>query len=91
MSHIFISYSREDLGFASKIVKVLADNQLDTWVDWKSIPKGENWEQEIFRGIEEADAFLFLISQRSITRRCANKEITHAVQNGKRISPICSA
>ena len=59
MSHIFISYSRKDLDFAQKIVDALAANDLDTWIDWKSIPKGEDWEQEIYRGIEEADAFLF--------------------------------
>ena len=62
MSHIFISYSRKDIDFAQKIVDTLAANNLDTWIDWKSIPKGEDWEQEIYRGIEEADAFLFLIT-----------------------------
>ena len=88
MSHIFISYSRSDLAFASRIVQALADNNLDTWIDWKSIPKGEDWEQEIYRGIEEADAFLFLISPDSVASEPCNKEIAHAVKNGKRILPI---
>jgi len=88
MSHIFISYSRRDLDFAQRIVTTLADNNLDTWIDWKSIPKGEDWEQEIYRGIEEADAFLFLISPDSVTSEMCNKEIAHAVKNGKRILPI---
>ena len=64
MSHIFISYSRKDVDFAQKIVDALADNKLDTWIDWKSIPKGEDWEQEIYHGIEEADAFLILDQSR---------------------------
>ena len=88
MSHIFISYSRRDIDFAQKIVDALADNNLDTWIDWKSIPKGEDWEQEIYRGIEEADAFLFLISPDSVASQMCNKEIAHAVKNGKRILPI---
>ncbi len=88
MSHIFISYSRKDLDFAQKIVDALAENDLDTWIDWKSIPKGEDWEQEIYRGIEEADAFLFLVSPDSVTSEMCNKEIAHAVANGKRILPI---
>src|SRR6266487_5458723 len=88
MSHIFISYSRKDFDFAKKIVDALATNNLDTWIDWKSIPKGEDWEQEIYRGIEEADAFLFLISSDSVISQMCNKEIAHAVQNGKRILPI---
>jgi|GEM_PF-2746661 len=88
MSHIFISYSRKDFGLAGKIVQTLAENNLDTWIDWKSIPKGEDWEQEIYRGIEKADAFLFLISPDSVRSDMCNKEIVHAVQNGKRILPI---
>ena len=88
MSHIFISYSRKDLTFAQKIVDALATNDLDTWIDWKSIPKGEDWEQEIYRGIEEADAFLFLISLDSVTSEPRNREIAHAIKNGKRILPI---
>jgi len=85
MSYIFISYSRKDIEFALKIVDALAANDLDTWIDWKSIPKGEEWEQEIYRGIESADAFLFLISSDSVVSEMCNKEIAHAVANGKRI------
>ena len=88
MSHIFISYSRKDVDFASNIVQALAERGLDTWIDWKSIPKGEYWEQEIYLGIEQADAFLFLISPDSVRSQMCNKEIVHAVENSKRILPI---
>jgi hypothetical protein len=81
MSHIFISYSRKDIDFAQKIVDALVANNLDTWIDWKSIPKGEDWEQEIYRSIEEADAFLFLISPDSVSSQMCNQEIVHAVKN----------
>jgi WD40 repeat protein len=88
MSHIFISYSRRDLDIAGRIVQALAESKLDVWVDWQSIPKGEDWEQEIQRGIEGADAFLFLISPDSVASPMCNREIAHAVRNGKRILPI---
>src|SRR6266496_6328449 len=92
MSHIFVSYSRKDINFAGKIVQALADGdpdkKLDTWIDWKSIPKGEDWEQEIYRGIEEADAFLFLISPDSVHSEMCTKEWAHALKNNKRIIPI---
>ena len=88
MSHIFISYAREDLAFASKIVTALAEDNLDTWVDWKSIPKGEEWWEHIQNGIEEADAFLFLVSPDSVISSICTKEIGHALVNGKRILPI---
>jgi len=88
MSYIFISYSRRDLDVATSIVQALAKNKVDTWIDWKSIPKGEDWEQEIYRGIEAADAFLFLISPDSVKSEMCNKEIAHALKNGKRILPV---
>ena len=88
MPHIFISYARKDIDFAGKIVQALAEKDLDTWIDWKSIPKGEYWEQEIYRGIEEADAFLFLMSPDSVRSQMCSKEIGHAVENSKRILPI---
>jgi WD40 repeat protein len=88
MPHIFISYSRKDIDFAGKIVKALADSNLDTWIDWKSIPGGEDWEQEIYRGIEESDVFLFLLSPDSVASEMCNKEIACAVENGKRIIPV---
>lgn len=57
MSHIFISYARKDIEFAGRIVQALATHKLDSWIDWKSIPKGEEWEQEIYRGIEGGGCF----------------------------------
>lgn len=88
MSHTFISYAREDINIAERIVQALAENDLNTWVDWKNIPKAEDWKEEIFRGIEEADSFLFLISTDSVSSQVCNEEIDHALQNGKRIVPI---
>ena len=66
MSQIFISYARENLNYSSRVLDALAKNAVDTWIDWRSIPKGQNWEEEIDRGIEEAVAFLFLISLASV-------------------------
>jgi hypothetical protein len=65
----------------------LADNNLDTWIDWKSIAKEEDREQEIFHGIKRADAFLFLISPDSVASEMCNQEIAYAVRNGKGLLP----
>ena len=88
MSHIFISYSRKDLAIAEKIIDALAKDDLEPWIDWKSIPKGEQFEREIQQGIEETEIFLFLVSPDSARSEWCNKEIAHAVKNGKRILPI---
>jgi hypothetical protein len=88
MSHVFIEYSRKDIDFAQKIVDALASRGLDTWIDWKSIPKGVDWEREIQEGIESADVFLLLISPDSAQSVWSNKEIDFAVKMGKRILPV---
>lgn len=88
MTSIFISYSRRDIDTAEKIVSALSENKLDTWIDWRNIPKGEDWQQEIYRGIEEAETFLFLVSPDSVKSEPCNKEIEHAIRNNKRIIPI---
>ena len=88
MSHIFISYSRKDLAIAEKIIDALAKDDLEPWIDWKSIPKGEQFEREIEQGIEKAEIFLFLVSPDSVQSDWCNKEIEHAIKNGKRILPI---
>ena len=88
MSHIFVSYSRKDIDYAGKIVQALAENKLDTWIDWEGIPPTVDWWQEIEKGIEEADIFLFFLSPDSVKSKVCNQEIAHAVKNGKRLIPI---
>ena len=88
MSSIFISYSRKDIELARKIVDALAENDLDTWIDWQSIPKGEDWKQEIDRGIEGAETFIFLLSPDSAQSEICNLEIAHGLENNKRIIPV---
>lgn len=85
---IFISYSRNDLGIAEKIIDALAKDDLEPWIDWKNIPKGETFEGEIQQGIQKAEIFLFLVSPDSVQSDWCNREIAHAINNGKRILPI---
>ncbi|NOH02114.1 MAG: TIR domain-containing protein [Chloroflexi bacterium] len=88
MSHIFISYSRKDAKIVEKIVDALTENDLRPWIDWKSIPKGEQVQREIHQAIEEADIFLFFISPKSVQSKWCVNEIEHAAKNNKRILPI---
>jgi WD40 repeat protein len=60
----------------------------DVWVDWEDIPPATNWLDQIKRGIEEADAFIFFISPDSIASEVCNVEVNHAAKYNKRIIPI---
>jgi len=88
MAKVFVSYSRKDIEFAKKLTGELQKSELDFWIDWEGIPPTVDWWQEIEKGIEESDAFLFLISPESIRSKVCGQEIEAAIKNGKRIIPI---
>jgi WD40 repeat protein len=88
MAKLFVSYSRRDSVAARKLIESFRSIEQDVWVDWESIPPAVDWLEQIFRGIEESDAFIFLISPDSIASEVCKVEINRAAQNNKRIIPI---
>jgi WD40 repeat protein len=88
MAKLFVSYSRRDSVAARKLIEAFRSIEQDVWVDWESIPPAVDWLEQIFRGIETADAFIFLISPDSIASEVCKVEINKAAQNNKRIIPI---
>jgi WD40 repeat protein len=88
MTKILISYSRKDSVIARKLMQGFRTLDLDVWVDWEDIPPAVGWLEQIERGIEESDAFIFLISPDSIVSEVCKVEIEHARKNQKRIVPI---
>src|SRR5919106_521990 len=88
MAKLFVSYSRRDSIAARRLIEAFRSIDQDVWVDWESIPPAVDWLEQIFRGIEESDAFIFLISPDSIASEVCKVEINRAAQNNKRIIPI---
>jgi len=88
MNELFVSYSRKDTEFARRLTDRLKAEELESWVDWQDIPPSVDWMNEIKRGIEEANIFLFLVSPDSITSDICAEELTHGILNGKRIIPV---
>ena len=88
MTDVFISYSRKDREFARRLHDMLIHANRDVWFDWGDIPLTANWWHEIANGIESVGAFVFIISPDSARSKVNYDEISHAVQNSKRIIPI---
>ena len=88
MTGVFVSYSRKDSAVARKLIEEFKAIDLDVWVDWEDIPPAVGWLDQILQGIEEADAFIFLISPDSIASEVCKVELNHAHKNAKRIIPI---
>ncbi|WNZ48586.1 TIR domain-containing protein [Leptolyngbya boryana CZ1] len=88
MSDVFISYSRKDKAFVQKLHEALRSQNQETWVDWDSIQKTEEWWRAIERGIEGANTFVFVLSPDSISSSVCRDEIDHAVKHNKRLVPV---
>ncbi|MBD1869609.1 TIR domain-containing protein [Cyanobacteria bacterium FACHB-471] len=88
MTDIFISYSRKDKVFTQLLHAALEATGREAWIDWQDIPLTADWWQEIKRGIEGANTFVFIISPDSITSSVCRREVEHAVLHNKRLVPI---
>jgi len=91
VTEIFISYSRRDKVFVEKFLKALNDNGYSSdqiWVDWEDIPSSSKWENEIRKGVEEANSVIFILSPEwAKSNECA-KELQVAAEYNKRLFPI---
>jgi len=88
MAKVIISYSRKDIEFAKKLTDELQKNDLNVWVDWEDIPPTVDWWLQIEKGIEEADAILFVLSPNSIASKICGQELDHTAKNNKRLIPL---
>lgn len=88
---LMISYSRKDKEFIQKLhdglikLGIAAEN---IWVDWEGIPLSADWREEITRGIQKSDVFLFVISPDSLSSQVCAEEVEIAVKNNKRIVAV---
>src|SRR5919107_621827 len=88
MADVFISYAHEDQDFVRELHEALGKLNRDTWIDWKDIPRTAKWIDEVYSGIESADAFAFVISPDSVASEFCIVELNHAVEHNKRLVPI---
>ncbi|MFN8527400.1 MAG: tetratricopeptide repeat protein [Anaerolineae bacterium] len=88
MTDVFISYSRQNTDFVRRLYEALDRSGRDVWIDWESIPRGEEFLKTIYDGIDAADVFLCVISRHSLASEICNLEVRHARRRNKKILPI---
>ena len=84
----FISYSRKNLNFATKLNEALKGIGLETWFDQEDIPFGVDFMRQIEDGIRHTDTFLFVITPDSVSSQYCRAEIETATKYKKRIIPL---
>ncbi|MGK7876517.1 MAG: toll/interleukin-1 receptor domain-containing protein [Xenococcaceae cyanobacterium] len=85
---VFISYSRTDSDLARQLNDGLQELGKTTWFDQESIATGTDFQQEIYRGIESSDNFLFIISPKSVNSPYCADEVEYAQKLNKRFVTI---
>jgi WD40 repeat protein len=85
---VFISYSRVDSDFARRLNDALQMQNKRTWFDQESIATGTDFQQEIYRGIESSDVFLFVLSPQSVNSPFCADEVEYAHSLNKRMVTV---
>ena len=98
MSQVFISYSRQDW-FApdgtpvpgnpvDRILAALDAAGISYWIDREGLGGGDTFAERIAGAIRSCDDFLFLSSAAANASEWTLREISTAIQDGKRIIPL---
>lgn len=87
MSHIFVSYKREDSEFVFKEV-IRLQRIYRVWWDKTSIVGGEDWEKAIRAGLEDSVALLVILSPKAVESPYVRFEYEAALDNGIPVIPI---
>jgi len=85
---VMVSYDRKDKTFAKNLVDALAQEERDIWVDWEDMEPSHDWLDEIHKGIEKSDVFIYILSPDSIKAPVCKYEVDHALKNGKKIIAV---
>ncbi|MEM7064123.1 MAG: TIR domain-containing protein [Cyanobacteria bacterium P01_B01_bin.77] len=85
---VFVSYSRVDADFARRLNEALQIQGKRTWFDQESIATGADFQQEIYRGIENSDVFLFVLSLQSVASPYCADEVEYADSLNKRMVTV---
>lgn len=87
-TRVFLSYARQDMDIARRLLADLDAAGIDTWVDFQDIAPSAEWYREIQRGIDSTDAFVLLLSRNALSSVINNDEIRYARERGKRMIPL---
>jgi hypothetical protein len=84
---IFLSYSRKNTEYASRLQQELRNEDLHAWRDETNIPGGSEWASVIEAAIDRMDALVVLVTPESAASEWVEKECTAFLRNGKPVIP----
>ena len=88
MTQVFLSHAEADQAITKRIRKTLMRESITVWTNHTDIKTSAAFQEEINRGIEEADNIVYLISTHSLRSPYCQQEIDYALSLNKRIVPL---
>jgi WD40 repeat protein len=88
-SDVFISYRRKNKEFAKQLNDAIRETGREVWIDWEDIPPGSvDFNDDIYRGIRGADAFIAILSPDYLDSEYTLGELEYAAKLHKRLIPV---
>jgi hypothetical protein len=78
--HIFMSYSRREVGFIDDLTHRLEKEGFKVWLDYRSLVPGTPWAGQITKGLDEAEVILLVVSKESIASKYVELEWRRVLQ-----------
>ena len=98
MAKVFISYAKKDCiaadgsavpgNFVDRVLETFHREEIPYWLDREQLAGGDTYAARISRNIKDCDVFLFLSTEASNASEWTMREISTAIQFGKRIIPV---
>ncbi len=88
MSHIFISYSKQNIEFARHLRGLLQDEGFSVWMDETRLEPSNKWWPSIEENIKSCAAFIVIMSPQSQESTWVEREILVAEKVDKSVFPV---
>ena len=86
--NVFVSYAREDVAFAERIVAALEARGCRALIDKRDLADLEKFKAELADFIGQADVIVFIGSSHSVASKWVLWEIEQGLKLNKRIAPV---
>jgi hypothetical protein len=89
--HVFVSYAREDKGFAHDLRVRMKRSQINAWQDLNNLKAGQPWQDAIDNALRNAAALIVVMSPVAAASRYVTYEWAFAIGAGVPIIPVILA
>lgn len=85
---VFVSHASQDKEIVEQLLQELAELDVDTWVSFRDIAPGSEWNRAIHDALDAAAHVIIVVSQNSINSDYVLAEVEFALGQGKTVIPV---